>query len=83
MGQVYSVRVAGTACSAGSSAMPHLGQLPGPIWLTSGAMGQMYSTALSANFGWACGCLGFRYFSGSASNFAMHPLPQKKYIVAP
>lgn len=28
----------------GSSAMPHLGQLPGPFFTTSGCMGHTYST---------------------------------------
>lgn len=29
----------------GSRVMPHLGQVPGPIWRTSGCMGQVYSAA--------------------------------------
>ena len=32
--------------STGSSAMPQMGQLPGPIWRTCGCIGQVYSTWL-------------------------------------
>src|SRR5207247_1519518 len=32
----------------GSSAMPHLGHVPGPIWTTSGCIGQVYSSRLLA-----------------------------------
>ena len=33
--------------STGSSAMPQMGQLPGPIWRIWGCIGQVYSTCVS------------------------------------
>ncbi|CAM5530249.1 hypothetical protein SSTU70S_02858 [Stutzerimonas stutzeri] len=49
-------RSSGFSCSSssgitGSSAMPHLGQVPGPIWRISGCMGQVYSAPASASTG--------------------------------
>jgi len=35
-----------TGALRGSNAMPHFGQLPGPMRTTSGCMGQVYSIAL-------------------------------------
>jgi hypothetical protein len=46
MGHVYSVFVAGAAAMSGSSAIPHLGQSPGPSWRTSGSIGQVNSFAV-------------------------------------
>jgi hypothetical protein len=42
MGQVYSVLLAGSEGDSGSSAIPHFGQGPGPIWRTSGHIGQTW-----------------------------------------
>ncbi len=58
----------------GSSAMPHFGQDPGLSRITSGCIGQVYCVPLG--IGWGAG-LSPRYFSGSASNFAMQPAEQK------
>jgi hypothetical protein len=72
------VRVAGAATVAGSSAMPHLGQEPGPIWRTSGSIGQVYSTfsepAIAAG---AAACGDWRKRCGSAWNFLRHDGLQK------
>ena len=35
-----------SVANTGSSAMPQIGQLPGPIWRTCGCIGQVYSTSL-------------------------------------
>jgi hypothetical protein len=48
MGQVYSVRVSGSAMAAGSSAIPHMGQAPAPSCSTPAHMGQMYVFAPAA-----------------------------------
>ncbi len=51
----------------GSSAMPHFGQAPGPIWRTSGSIGQVYSR-VSAPAGAAAAGAGARNDSGAALN---------------
>ena len=65
--------------STGSSAMPQIGQLPGPICRTSGCIGQVYVAPPFAG-GAACG---FKYRSGSAANLVRQPAPQKWYRVPP
>src|ERR1700692_3476747 len=64
---------------AGSNAMPHLGHEPGPIWRTSGCIGQVYSTpaAVISAFIGSGGAAGCRYFSGFVSNLATQPFEQK------
>ena len=53
--------------TAGSSPMPQIGQVPGPIWRISGCIGQVYSVPSgTGSAGWASG---FRKRSGSATNF--------------
>jgi hypothetical protein len=39
---VYSVRVFGPAGATRSNAMPHFGQSPGLLLMTSGCIGQVY-----------------------------------------
>ncbi len=41
--------------SSGSSAMPHSGQDPGPIWRTSGCIGHVYSTCAAGAGAGVCG----------------------------
>src|ERR1019366_8881171 len=80
IGQVYSVRLAGSATVTGSSAMPHLGQLPGPGCLISGCMGQVYSpcgSVLTVGLKGAASGLACKYFSGEARNLAAQPWLQK------
>ena len=43
IGQVYSIRVAGSVGLIGSRAIPHSGQSPGPFCRTSGCIGQVWS----------------------------------------
>src|SRR5579872_1050910 len=59
--------------SAGSRAMPHFGHDPGPIFRTSGCIGQVYSTPATTG----SGSRGFKYRIGSASNLATQPFEQK------
>src|SRR5687768_17183 len=66
--------------SFGSSAMPQIGQLPGPIWTISGCMGQVNSI-------WDLGfwildlsvpaALSDKNASGSVENFSLHLTAQK------
>ena len=49
--------------SSGSRAMPHLGQLPGPTWRTSGCMGHVWTRGSGPD-----GRRGWRNRAGSAMN---------------
>src|SRR5579885_1743158 len=62
---------------AGSSAMPQIGQLPGPSWRISGCIGQVYIVSLDAGGFGGAGSIGFRYLAGSAKNFGAQPAQQK------
>ena len=61
---------------SGSSAMPQIGQVPGPGWRISGCIGQMWIAPASAGDGGDGGC-GDRYCSGAASNFSRQRCAQK------
>jgi len=58
--------------------MPHFGQVPGPICLTSGCIGQVYSAPGSPAGGSASVSAGARKRVGSASNFVLHLALQKR-----
>ncbi len=58
--------------SAGSSAMPQIGQLPGPTWRTSGCIGQVKIVPGGGGGVTASAGCGFRYLSGSPVNFTRH-----------
>jgi hypothetical protein len=61
---------------AGSSAMPQIGQVPGPSRRISGCIGQV-QTESCAGFD-VSGFSSPRNLSGSATNFARQPALQKK-----
>src|SRR3954451_5432703 len=62
---------------SGSSAMPQIGQEPGPSCRTSGCIGQV--KIVPSGIGAAgAGADGSRYFSGSDANLARQPPEQKK-----
>jgi hypothetical protein len=61
--------------SSGSSAMPHLGQVPGWSCRTSGSIGQVYQVPAGAEGGGVTGSVaagGVRYLWGSARNLMRH-----------
>ena len=58
----------------GSSAMPQIGQEPGPSRTISGCIGQVYFVPAGAGFSAGRSP---RYFAGSASNFPLQPAEQK------
>ncbi len=62
---------------SGSSAMPQIGQEPGPSCRTSGCIGQV--KIVPAGIGAAGSrAAGSRYFAGSAANLVRQPPEQKK-----
>jgi hypothetical protein len=61
----------------GSSAMPQIGQLPGPFLTISGCMGHVYSTSSPAGIIGAGFAAGLRYDSGSFLNRTRHDGLQK------
>ena len=64
-----------SAIPLGSSAMPQIGQVPGPTCSTSGCIGQVW---VSSGAAWgAVRSAGSRNASGRASNLALHPAEQK------
>ena len=65
--------------SSGSSAMPQIGQAPGPSWRTSASMGQ--TNIVPGGTGGSARGAGDRYFSGSAANFVRQPAEQKWWAV--
>jgi hypothetical protein len=66
---------ASAVASSGSSAMPQMGQAPGPTCRISGCMGHVYM--VPSGTGFARTCSGARYFSGSARNRSRHLAEQK------
>ena len=66
--------VSSSVAAVGSSAMPHFGQVPGPIRSTSGCMGQVYFTPATASIASVCPP---RYFAGFCMNLRLHISAQK------
>src|SRR3954469_3187582 len=67
---------------SGSSAMPQIGQEPGPSCRTTGCIGQVKIVPVGIGAPGA-GADGSRYFSGSDANLARQPPEQKKYETPP
>ena len=65
----------------GSSAMPQIGQLPGPSRTISGCIGQVHSAPCGAAVGGGIGSSPTKR-SGSATNRSRQRAPQKKYVAA-
>src|ERR1700722_3062180 len=57
----------------GSSAMPQVGELPGPLWRISGCIGQVKVAPGEA----IADAFGTRYLAGVAANLVRHPAQQK------
>ena len=62
---------------SGSSAMPHLGQGPGPAWRTSGCIGQVWMESWASGFATGRGIKLSVNNPGLAVNFAQQLLEQK------
>jgi hypothetical protein len=65
---------------SGSSAMPHLGQVPGRSDRTSGSIGQIHATPDDASFIASSDGFFDRKRSGPAANFFWQPLQQKRKV---